>query len=170
MAYVNLFNQQLNGYGASMPQDFQLATSSPDYQLPAYQAPAPSLGNYGQQLSMSSGGGAAAPDMTGSYVSAAGQAAATTAKIISDAVAADATRAANAREGKLNREFRQNMANQQVSNVEEASSKNRESNAYKMLMAALSAGYMNQDASFRNNRNANSSVDEILASAMLRRR
>lgn len=171
MAYVNLFNQQLNGYGATMPESYQLATSATDYQLPVYQSSAPNLGNYGSQLSMGSGGAeSAAGGMAGGIAGAASQAVAAAAGIISQAVASDATRAANARENKLDRELKQSMLTQQLSNASEANSKTQKANSYKMLMSAMSQGYANQDASFRNNRNHTAAMDEILASAMLGRR
>lgn len=167
-----MFNQQLNGYGADMPQNYQLATSTPDYQLPMMQTAAPNLGNYGAQLSAGGANAAssAAGSMAGGVAGAAGQAVATAAGIISQAVAADASRAANARESKLDRGLKQNMLNEQLSNNAEMSSRNHTSNSYKMLMDAMSSSYANGDASYRNKRNSAAGMDEILASAMLGRR
>lgn len=172
MAYVNMFNQQLNGYGASAPESYQLATSAADYQLPVYTSAPANLGNYGQQLSMGAADAAASAGggMAGGIAGAAGQAVATAANIISQAVQADAQREANAREGKLDRDLKQNMLSQQLSNSTLSNSKTRKANAYGMLMDAMSQGYGNRDAEWRNKRNSSAGMDEILASAMLGRR
>lgn len=173
MGYVNtnMFGQQLNGYGASMPETYQLATSAADYQMPMYQAAAPNLGNYGSQLSMGGGEAAsAASGMAGGIAGAGAQAVAAAAGIISQAVQADASREANARESKLDRAQRQSLVTQQLSNTAEANSKTRQANSYKMLMEAMSNSYMNSDAGYRVKRGAAAGMDEILSSAMLGRR
>lgn len=166
-----MFNQQLNGYGSSMPENYQLATSATDYQLPVFQSQAPNLGNYGSQLSAGGADAAgAAGGMAGGIAGAGAQAVAAAAGIISQAVQADAAREANARENKLDRGLKQSMLTQQLSNNSELNSRAHSANSYKMLMDAMSNGYAVGDATYRNKRNHSAGMDEILASAMLGRR
>lgn len=106
----------------------------------------------------------------GNYISAGGQAAATAANIISQAVAAGARREAMQEQAGLDRGTKERLATMQLGESRYEADTTAKANAYKMLMAALSGQMQNENASFAGQRGANTSMDQLLASAMLRRR
>ena len=159
---------QLNGYGAQPAPTYQLGEPSLHYTPDA-----PNLGNYSSQLSMGGGAdvaGSAASGMSGSMIGAAGQAAATTAQLISQAAMAQAQRDSMAEQGGLDRATKLKLLQMQIEESKRSSGAIAQQNAYKMLMNAYANRANNEGASFAGKRNANSSMDELLAAAFLHRR
>lgn len=102
-------------------------------------------------------------------IGAAGQAAATTAALVSQAVQAQGQRDALSEQGGLDRTTKLKLLKMQLEESKRSSDAVAQQNAYKMLMHAYTNRAANEGASFAGRRNANSSMDELLASAMLRR-
>ncbi len=105
----------------------------------------------------------------GTYGGAASQAIATTGQLISQAALAQSQRDFSAGQNDQDRATRAQLAKMQLNESKFESNQSAKANAYKMLMAAFSGQMANENATFSNKRNANSAMDQILSSAMLRR-